>query len=94
MGQRRRVYVYRGICDMRRSYDTLAHMVQEKIGQDPLSGNVYVFLNRSADRMKALWWERNGYIIWSKRLEEGSFEIPGGEGLAIGHRTWEKMTKA
>lgn len=93
MGKQRRVYVYRGVCDMRRSYDTLARMVTENIGQNPLSGNVYVFLNRSSDRMKAIWWERNGYIIWSKRLETGSFEMPGSGGIAITRQTWRRMTQ-
>lgn len=91
--KRQRVYVYRGVCDMRRSYDQLARMVEEQLGRDPRNGNVYVFMNRSSDRMKALSWEQNGYVIWSKRLEEGSFEMPGGGGLAITRRTWQRMKR-
>ena len=87
----RRVYVYRGVCDMRRSFDGLALMVEERIHQDPLSGDVYVFINRASDRMKALYWDSNGYVLWSKRLEEGKFELPRGGGLKIARKSWRQM---
>lgn len=90
----RRVYVYRGICDMRRSFDRLARMVEEDLKRQPLSGDVYVFLNRGTDRMKALYWDRDGYVLWYKRLETGSFELPGGGGLAISHKRWQQMIQA
>ena len=76
---------------MRRSFDRLALMVEEQIKKDPLSGDVYVFINRSSDRMKALYWDRNGYVLWYKRLEEGSFELPGGGSLAISQKRWQGM---
>ncbi|MEI8012948.1 MAG: IS66 family insertion sequence element accessory protein TnpB [Candidatus Omnitrophota bacterium] len=91
--KRRRVYVYRGVCDMRRSFDQLARMVEEKLEKNPLSGDIYVFLNRGSDRMKALSWDRNGYVIWCKRLEEGRFEMPGGGALKITGQKWQHMMR-
>ena len=62
--------------DMRKSFDTLAEHVRAFLGHDPLCGHMFVFRNRSAERLKILWWDRNGLAIYYKRLEKGTFPFP------------------
>jgi transposase len=62
--------------DMRKSFDSLAGLVQQQLGQDPLSGDLFVFRSKRGDRLKLLYWEESGYAIWYKRLEEGTFVLP------------------
>lgn len=62
--------------DMRKSFDSLAGLVEQQLGQDPLSGDLFVFRSRRGDRLKLLYWEDGGLAIWYKRLEEGTFEFP------------------
>lgn len=71
-----RVFVCTRPADMRKGYDGLAALAREVIEQDPLSGHLFVFRNKSGDRLKILWWDRDGLAIWYKRLEEGSFRFP------------------
>ena len=62
--------------DMRKSFDTLAALVQTHLHADPLSGAWFVFRNKAGDRLKILHWDRDGYAIWQKRLAKGTFEFP------------------
>ena len=72
-----RIFVYTGVTDMRRSFDRLAQMVEEHLEQDPESGHLYLFFNRRRDCVKMLLWEGDGFVIWYKRLESGTFAVPG-----------------
>jgi transposase len=72
-----RIFVYTEATDMRRSFDRLAQMVEEHLEQDPESGHLYLFFNRRRDCVKMLLWEGDGFVIWYKRLEAGTFAVPG-----------------
>ena len=72
-----RIFVAREPTDLRRSFDRLAAMASDVLGQDPLSGHVFCFFNRRRDRVKLLFWERGGYWLFYRRLEAGTFAVPG-----------------
>lgn len=61
--------------DMRKSYNGLSALVKNHLHDNPLNGNLYVFINRKGDQMKILFFDRNGYSIWGKRLEQGQFVV-------------------
>lgn len=71
-----RIYVASGPTDLRRSVDGLSAIVRESFGLDPLSGHLFLFRNRRADRMKILVWDRSGFWVLYKRLERGTFAWP------------------
>jgi transposase len=75
-----RIFVCTLPTDMRKSFDSLAALVQTHLDQDPLSGDLFVFRSRRCDRMKLLWWDEDGYGFFYKRLEEGSFVLPTADG--------------
>src|SRR5699024_10193871 len=71
-----RYLLYRKSCDMRKSFDGLSGLVRSELEQDPLSGDVFVFINKRRNMMKLLHWERGGFMLYYKRLEKGTFAIP------------------
>lgn len=73
---RHRYYYYHHSADMRKGFDGLSGLVREQMGSDPLDGSVYLFVNRRRDRMKLLVWESGGFVLYYKRLERGTFELP------------------
>ena len=75
------VYLCREPVDMRKSIDGLSLLVQEVMECDPFTAAVFVFCNRARDKVKILFWERNGFVVWYKRLEQERFKWPEcGEG--------------
>ena len=71
-----KVYLCTVPCDMRRSFDGLSMMAEHIVRANPLSGHLFVYCNRRTDRMKILYWDRDGWAIWYKRLEAGTFQYP------------------
>ena len=97
-----RILAWREPVDMRKSFDGLVGMVRDAMGEDPLSGSLFVFVNRRGSHLKYVYWDRTGFALFAKRLDRGRFVIPGGEraqqlsaeqlqlildGIVLGNRT-------
>jgi transposase len=75
-----RIFVCTQPADMRKSFDGLAALVQLHLDGNPLSGDLFVFRSKRGDRVKLLWWNDDGYALWYKRLEKGTFPWPARDG--------------
>lgn len=73
-----RCYLHRGRTDMRKGIDSLCGLIRNELGKDPLSGELFVFFNRSHNLVKILMWDQDGFALYQKRLERGTFEMPDG----------------
>lgn len=83
-----RYYLYHGACDMRKGFNGLSGLVMDQMGGNPLDGSVYIFINRRRNRMKILLWESTGFLMYYKRLERGTFELPSSAESGI---SWETL---
>lgn len=72
-------YLYRGNTDMRKGFDSLSGLVSSQMQLNALSGSVFIFLNKKHNQVKLLLWEGDGFALYHKRLEEGTYELPAGD---------------
>ena len=77
-----RVFLYRLPTDMRKSFHGLIALIEAELKQDPLSGSLFVFVNRRRDRIKILYWGETGFCIWYQQLQQGTYQLPSHESLA------------
>jgi transposase len=78
-----RIWLATRATDLRKSFDSLAELVRQQLKGDPLSGQLFVFRNKRADRVKLLYWDEDGFVIIYKRLEVGTFRFPQGEAAGV-----------
>ena len=71
-----RVFLYRRPTDMRKSFHGLIALTEAELKQDPLSGSLFVFVNRRRDRIKILYWGETGFCIWYQQLQQGTYQLP------------------
>ena len=84
-------YLYNGVCDMRKGFDGLSGLISTEMSRSPLDGSVYLFINRRRDRMKMLVYERGGFMLYYKRLEQGRFELPRSNNEGRIRMEWETL---
>lgn len=94
-----RLFLVRGVVDMRKSYDTLAAVVLNQLSADPMNGDAYIFVGRDRRRLKLLVWDGDGFWICMKRLERGAFPLPrpalpdtSSETICMESDTWKALT--
>lgn len=71
-----RYFLYQEPTDMRKSFDRLCGLVTDKLGQNPMCGDLFIFVNKPRNRIKLLRWETGGFVLFYKRLEQGTFRLP------------------
>lgn len=71
-----RIFLAAGATDMRKGFDALQGLVSHELKKDPLSGHLFLFINRRRDKLKVLYWDGDGLAIWYRRLEQGTFQMP------------------
>ena len=76
-----RVFLYRRPTDMRKSFHGLIALTEAELKQDPLSGSLFVFVNRRRDRIKILYWGETGFCIWYQQLQQGTYQLPRHDSL-------------
>jgi transposase len=81
-----RYYMYREATDMRKSFDGLCGLVSGRLGKSPMSGDVFIFINKPRNRIKLLRWEPGGFVLFYKRLERGTFEMPASKSAGLSHQ--------
>lgn len=89
VGAATKIYVGLDAIDMRKGFDGLYGLVRDRLGQDPLSGHLFLFINRTHTRLKALAWDGSGLWVCAKRLERGRFHWPTGEATSVIMRSEE-----
>jgi len=86
------LYLYTEAADMRKAFDGLSGLIASVLGRDPLDGSFYIFLNKRRNRMKCLVWDRNGFWLFYKRLEKGTFQLPAHSsdqaGIPLSYEQW------
>ena len=86
-----KIWLYTEATDMRKSFGGLMALAKNKMQEDPISGDLFIFINRRQTHIKILYFDRSGYCIWMKRLEEGSFQYPIFEGDKV-PLSWTQLT--
>jgi transposase len=88
-----KIYLCLEMVDMRKSFDGLACLVKEFLGHDSLTGHIFIFRNKSGDKLKLLYWDKNGYVIWYKRFRKGKFIMPPGlkSDFEMTHEMFDKL---
>lgn len=91
LGSGRTIYLAAGSTDLRKSFDTLGALVRQQLRLDPLEGQLFVFCNKRCNRIKILFWDRTGFWVCAKRLEEGTFDWPTREANAAVVLEYEQL---